>query len=116
VSFQRLQDSRALSFKAKHLQLTISDGVVHDELCNLSTSGDFASNAQEVLGQAQLSFQQFQDLVDSMGQLLQRISTVTSLVDQMAEVGHSWERHVDSKMFIAPSVCKHGLDDAVRRL
>jgi hypothetical protein len=89
VPSRRLQDIPSLSFKPKQLQLTISDGVVYDEVRSLSSSGSFTSNAQDVLGQAQLSFEQFEDLVESMGQLLERIQTVANLVDKMAEVRYS---------------------------
>lgn len=88
LPFQQLEDvhSRLFRPKQRQLQLTVSDGVVYDKVCSLSTPGSFATRVQDVLGQSQISNEQFEDLVGSMGQLLERISVVANLVDGIAEV------------------------------
>jgi hypothetical protein len=119
LPYQRLEAPRALSFKAKQLQLTISDSVVHDEVCRLSNSGTFGTNALDVLGAAApLSFAQFEDLVETMAQLLGKIQNVANLIDKMAEVGHCSPCGTvyEAERVIASSICKHGLDDIVRCL
>lgn len=112
IPSRQLQTTRTLSFKAKHLQMTISDGVVHDEVCRLSTKGSFATKAQDVLGQAQISVERFKDLVSGTGQLLGRLATVASLVDKMAEVRHAYGLNrvlVALSAYVASSVCQNGV-------